>query len=43
MKFNVEIKTVKVVVCDNCGAFHTSESDTYVSVYGNICVGEVVE
>lgn len=33
----VEVKAVK---CDKCGKLHEIISNTYITVYGNICFGD---
>lgn len=33
-------KTKSSVMCTECGAIHPEDSDTYLTLYGNLCVGK---
>ena len=37
---NSMLETVASVECQVCKRLHTLGSDTYLTVYGNICIGE---
>lgn len=34
------VKAVDAVKCCNCGALMSKDSNDYISIYGNICIGE---
>ncbi len=36
---DVTRQLVETVRCDKCGKLHDKKSETFVTIYGNICVG----